>query len=130
MGVAALASDASRRQMDARNAATDISVGIRGLRIIYTQFARLAFRRQSSGPLRSCPSAAPASANDPWPGRPRLRLVTSREHPSKVVRLTNGELVGYPPACEEDCTLWIALDDAPDEWEGVLGKRLSSDTAE
>ncbi len=38
--------------------------------------------------------------------------------------------MGYPPASEEDCTLWVALEDAPDEWEGVLGKRESSETAE
>jgi hypothetical protein len=56
--------------------------------------------------------------------------VTYREHPSKVVRMADGELVIYPRASAEDCTLWFALDDAPDEWEGVLGKRLPSDTAE
>ena len=56
--------------------------------------------------------------------------MTYREHPSKVVRLAEGQLVGYPPAEEEDCTLWVALADAPDEWEGILGKRHSSDTAE
>lgn len=53
-----------------------------------------------------------------------------REHPSKVVRLVGGELEGYPPAASEDCTLWFALADGPDEWEGVLGKRQSDDTAE
>lgn len=63
-------------------------------------------------------------------GRPRLWVVTRREHPSRVVRLAAGQLVGYPPSAEEDCTLWFALTDAPDEWEGVLGKRQSDDTAE
>jgi hypothetical protein len=53
-----------------------------------------------------------------------------REHPSKVVRLVGGELVVYPLSAEEDCTLWFALADGPDEWEGVLGKRQSADTAE
>jgi hypothetical protein len=56
--------------------------------------------------------------------------VTYREHPSKVVRLSAGQLVGYPPASEDDCTFWVALQDAPDEWEGVLGKREQSNTAE
>ena len=41
-----------------------------------------------------------------------------------------GELVGYPPAMEEDCTLWVALQDQADEWEGVLGKWSSEDEAE
>ena len=56
--------------------------------------------------------------------------MTYREHPSKVVRLVNGQLVSYPPADEEECTLWVALPDAADEWEGVLGKQLSDDSAE
>jgi hypothetical protein len=56
--------------------------------------------------------------------------MTHREHPSRVVRLVEGELVAYPLAIEEDCTLWFALDDAPGEWEGILGKRQSQDTAE
>lgn len=64
------------------------------------------------------------------PREPRLWTVTRREHPSKVVRLAAGQLVGYPPSAEEDCTLWFALTDAPDEWEGVLGKRQLHDTAE
>jgi Domain of unknown function (DUF4265) len=53
-----------------------------------------------------------------------------REHPSRVVRLVDGQLVGYPLAAEEDCTLWFALPDKPGEWEGILGKRQSEDTAE
>jgi Domain of unknown function (DUF4265) len=53
-----------------------------------------------------------------------------REHPSKVARLVEGQFVGYPPAEEEDCTLWVALPGATDEWEGVLGRRLTDDSAE
>src|SRR5207237_263921 len=53
-----------------------------------------------------------------------------REHPSKAVRLVGGELVGYPASAEEDCTLWLALADGPDEWEGILGKRYPEDKAE
>jgi len=59
-----------------------------------------------------------------------LSVLTYREHPSKVVRLAEGQLVAYPPAEQEDCTLWVALQDASDEWEGVLGKRLPDDRAE
>jgi hypothetical protein len=44
--------------------------------------------------------------------------------------LVEGQLVGYPPVADEDCTLWFALPDAPDEWEGILGSRRSDDTAE
>jgi hypothetical protein len=46
------------------------------------------------------------------------------------VRLQQGQLVGYPPAEAEDCTIWFALDDGPDEWEGILGRRLDDDSAE
>ena len=53
-----------------------------------------------------------------------------REHPSTVVRLVDGELLGYPLAREEDCTVWIALPDGEDEWEGLLGIRRSKNTAE
>jgi hypothetical protein len=53
-----------------------------------------------------------------------------REHPSRVVRMVDGQLVAYPSATDEDCTLWFALDDKPGEWEGILGKRRSEDTAE
>lgn len=53
-----------------------------------------------------------------------------REHPSRVVRLQRGQLVGYPPAEAEDCTTWFALDDNPDEWEGILGRRLDDHSAE
>jgi len=56
--------------------------------------------------------------------------VARREHPSKVVRLVEGQLVGYPAAEHEDCTLWVALPDAPDEWEGLLGRRLTGVSAE
>ena len=56
--------------------------------------------------------------------------MTHREHPSRVVRLVEGQLVGYPFAAEEDCTLWFALPDEPGEWEGILGKRRSDDMAE
>jgi hypothetical protein len=53
-----------------------------------------------------------------------------REHPSKVVRLVAGELILYPRAAESDCTLWVALMDGPDEWEGILGKWLSESDVE
>jgi hypothetical protein len=53
-----------------------------------------------------------------------------REHPSKVTRLVGSQLVGYPSAAEENCTVWIALPDAPGEWEGVLARRASDDSAE
>lgn len=56
--------------------------------------------------------------------------MTYREHPSKAVRLAAGELVGYPRAATQDCTLWVALPEGPDEWEGVLGKWSSEDEAE
>jgi Domain of unknown function (DUF4265) len=46
------------------------------------------------------------------------------------VRTVGGELTGYPPAQEEDCTVWLALPDAPGEWEGVLGRRVSPGSAE
>jgi hypothetical protein len=53
-----------------------------------------------------------------------------REHPSKVVRLSEGKPVGYPPTAEGDCALWVSLPDQPDEWEGLLGKRVSEDAVE
>lgn len=56
--------------------------------------------------------------------------MTYREHPSKAVRLVAGALVGYPRAVEQDCTLWVALPDRTDEWEGVLGRWISEDEAE
>jgi len=46
------------------------------------------------------------------------------------VRLVDGELVGYPPVREENCTVWIALPDGDDEWEGLLGIRRPEDMAE
>lgn len=41
-----------------------------------------------------------------------------------------GRLVAYPPAEVEDCTVWFALDDGPNEWEGILGRRIDEHTAE
>ena len=50
-----------------------------------------------------------------------------REHPSKAVRFEQGELVPYPPADAEDCTVWFPLDEArSDEWEGILGRRVAN----
>ncbi|MGZ4356944.1 MAG: DUF4265 domain-containing protein [Gaiellaceae bacterium] len=47
------------------------------------------------------------------------------------MRLLAGQLVGYPPAEAEDCTIWFALaDSGPDEWEGILGRRIDGQTAE
>jgi hypothetical protein len=57
--------------------------------------------------------------------------VTYHEHPSKVVRLdAAGVLVDYAPAQEEDCTVWFAIPDSPDDWEGVLGRRAETDRVE
>lgn len=44
--------------------------------------------------------------------------------------MVEDELVGYPSARDQDCTVWVSLDDGDDEWEGLLGVRRSPDKAE
>jgi hypothetical protein len=57
------------------------------------------------------------------------------EHPSKVGAFRGGQMVVYPDAVREDCTVWssfeIGDEQGPGEelWEGLLARRLSPDRA-
>ena len=54
------------------------------------------------------------------------------EHPSRVSRWQDGELVVLHDAALEDCTVWFAFDrtdGGETRWEGVLGRRLAPDRA-
>jgi hypothetical protein len=51
------------------------------------------------------------------------------EHPSKASRYESGAYIVYPPALEEDTTVWFAFDAVRELWEGVLAIREAEDRA-
>lgn len=59
-------------------------------------------------------------------------MVEFDEHPSKVSAWRDGRFVVLPDAELEDVTVWVAAEADTEggvKWEGLLGRRLSSDRA-